>query len=42
MADVEKVSDDEMLQDLLMLPEAGKEVYLKHFCYKYLLYINTG
>ena len=40
--DAGKVSDDEMLQDLQMLLEGGKEVYLKYFCYKYLLYINTG
>ena len=27
MMDAEKVSDDEMLQDLQMLPKGGKEVW---------------
>ena len=27
MADIGKVTDDEMLQDLLMLPKGGKEVW---------------
>ena len=31
MMDARKVSDDEMLQDLQMLPEGGKEVYFKYF-----------
>ena len=33
MLDAEKAADDEMLQDLQMLPQGGKEVCRIHFIY---------
>ena len=38
MTEPSKETDDEMLQDLQMLPEGGKEVYFKYFHVN--IYIN--